>query len=153
MLDRARSSVKKGPVGVPRGEVGFDGSKQPRRRRSRQEERRRRQVKLLFSEEEYAAFAAAAARQGLAYGAYGAQVCMAHVRGLDSVEHEVMRELLKSLMLTAGHVRKVAVLLNQVARLRPTGHQPEQLVLYAAAADRTLRMVDEVAARVRARLR
>jgi len=108
---------------------------------------------MLFNEEEYAAFSAAAERQRLSNGAYGAQVCMAHVRGLNSVEHEVMRDLLRSLMLTAVQVRKVGVLFNQVvARLNATGEQPERLVLYATAADRTLRKVDDLAARVRARL-
>ena len=108
---------------------------------------------MVFSEEEYAAFSTAARRQELSDGAYGAQICMAHVRGLDSVEQEAMRDLLRSLMLTAGQVRRVGVLFNQVvARLNASGERGEQLTLYAAAADRTLRKVDALAALVRARL-
>ncbi|GAA2731537.1 hypothetical protein GCM10010439_47210 [Actinocorallia aurantiaca] len=108
---------------------------------------------MRFNEEEYAAFSSAAERQGLSKGAYAAQVCMTHVRGLDSVEQETMRDLLKALMLTTGQVRKIGVLFNQVvARLNATGEQAERFVVYAAAADRTLRRVDELTARVRAHL-
>jgi hypothetical protein len=126
----------------------------PRRRSPRPGTGRRRLIQIRFDEEEYAAFSAAAKQQGLSHGAYGARVCMAHVRGLNSAEQETMRDLLRSLMLTAGQVRKVGALLNQgAARLNTTGERPEQLVLYAAAADRTLRKVDELAARLRVRLR
>ncbi|WP_157963715.1 hypothetical protein [Actinocorallia populi] len=108
---------------------------------------------MRFNEEEYAAFSSAAERQGLSNGAYAAQVCMAHVRGLDSAEQEAMRDLLRALMLTTGQVRKVGVLFNQVvARLNATGEQAERFVVYAAAADRTLRRVDELTARVRTHL-
>ena len=106
---------------------------------------------MRFSEDEYAAFASAARGQELSDGAYGAQVCMAHVQGLDSVEQEVMRDLLKTLMLTAVQVRKIGVLFDQAATKENTaGWQVERFVAYAVAADRTLRRVDELAARVRA---
>ncbi|WP_344457546.1 hypothetical protein [Actinocorallia aurantiaca] len=54
---------------------------------------------MRFNEEEYAAFPSAAERRGLSNGIYAAQACMAHVRDLDSVEQEALRDLLGALIL------------------------------------------------------
>ncbi|WP_123667307.1 hypothetical protein [Actinocorallia herbida] len=108
---------------------------------------------MRLDDVEFEALGLAANRQDLSLGAYGAMVCMAHVRGLDSAEQEGLRDLLKGLVAASAQVRRVGVLFNQVvARLNATGEVHESLSAYGAAVTRTLSRVDDAVEHIRIRL-
>jgi hypothetical protein len=114
---------------------------------------RTRVVSFKLSLKEYETLSAAADREGLALGAYAAQVSLAAARGVARPEYGALRQLLGAVMQASGQARRIGVNFNQVvAALNSTGEFPEQLTWYAAAAARTVRKLDEVADEVRQRL-
>jgi hypothetical protein len=124
-----------------------------RRRRSHLPSPRSRVVKVRLSEQEYGLLSAAAEREGLANGAYAAQMALAVARRVNAPEYPVLRELLAALMHAAGQVRRIGVNFNQaVAATHSTGELSAVLGLYAEAAHRTIGRLDDIADEVRRRL-
>jgi hypothetical protein len=152
LVDRVRPI---GEAGVLPGEKRHVRATTGTRRnyRSHQDTPRTRVVSFKLSAEEYETLSAAADNEGLALGAYAAQVSLAAARGVGWPEYAALRQLLGAVMQASGQARRIGVNFNQVvAALNSTGEFSDQLTLYAAAAARAVRKLDEVADEVRRRL-
>lgn len=152
-MDRARSFKEVFGMGTPPGNENPSAKVLKRRRRSHLPSPRDRLLKVRLSEQEYGLLSAAAQREGLANGAYAAQMVLAAARNINAPQHAVLRELLAALMHAAGQVRRIGVNLNQaVAATHSTGELSAVLGLYAETAHRTIRRLDDIADEIRRRL-
>ncbi|RAY15012.1 hypothetical protein DPM19_09685 [Actinomadura craniellae] len=109
-------------------------------------------MRFVLSVQEYEVVTAAAEREGLANGAYAAQVVLAAARGEERSEHAVLRDLLGAVVRASGQVRRIGVNLNQAVAALNSGELSSALRWYADAAYRSVQKLDEVADEVRLRL-
>jgi hypothetical protein len=134
-----------------------------RRRRRREAAPRRRRATPLFSDREHELVCAAAAAASMAVDAWVAEVAVRVARSEVAVRvarSEVAplpadwREVLAALIATRGQVRRVGVLLNQIAaHAHATGTVPAAAGRVAGMADRVVRRLDELTDQAGRRLR
>ncbi len=136
-------------------QVGAEPTLPPARRRRRREPAPRSQrVTPRFSDGEHELVCAAAAAVGLAVDAWVAEVAVRVARSEVAPLPADWREVLAELIATRGQVRRVGVLLNQIAaHAHATGSVPEAAGRVAEMADRVVRRLDELTDQAGRRLR